>query len=159
MQSANQYKRMIDPHHAVVDEFSKLLIAPGNRRDLVERIIELLKPAVTFDDSATGFQPFDEVMRNGRGNCLALSCLLCSILRANGFPYEDIYVIIGGDYAFYRESAHAWTIIKLDSDIVVIDPEKMQMEDKDSLGSKTIYLYFNDQRFIVGANRKVETVI
>ncbi|UCE96737.1 MAG: transglutaminase domain-containing protein [Candidatus Bathyarchaeota archaeon] len=78
-------------------------------RDWVGRSIEYTK-----DEDVYGVDEYwqlaRETLESRRGDCEDLAILLCSLLRADGWNAQDVYVVIGqnkaGDY-------HAWVKIKI----------------------------------------------
>ena len=156
----NHYNQMITPGDTVIVEFSRLIGKCRNGVLCVEKVTSLMRNMFTFDNGTTGFSPFELIIRLKRGNCLSLSSFLCSVLRLNGFGTDNVFVMVGGNPIFYRESAHAWTIVKVDdAPLIVIDPRRLFLETVDIIRNKKIYLLFNDEKFIVGIQQRIESII
>jgi hypothetical protein len=90
------------PPEAALDQFCALVAlcdyssAPGSNRDLADVAGELA------------------------GNCLDLSVLAVSGLRAAGFP--TAYVLIGSGAGSFPVAIHAWALVGVGDALVTIDP-------------------------------------
>ncbi len=159
MPDSKYYNRMIVLRDRAVVELSEQIGESETGLRFVERAAAVIRDRLQFDESQPGYSPFCVIMEQSRGNCLSLSCLMCSVLRANGFGVDEVLVLIGGDPGFYRESIHAWTAVRVGSRVMVIDPRGMQPESGKTIDGKTIYLLFNDEKFIAGCPGGIDTVI
>jgi len=104
--------------HPAVKEFW------ANRHREPDPVAAALDYVARFDYVARpGVVSMDRVLEEQVGNCLALSILLCTLIR--GFPRRDIpaFVATGAVRGFAHESIHAWTFVPLGGGRVrVIDP-------------------------------------
>jgi len=77
-------------------------------RDWVGNNIDYKYDSETYGQSDYWQLP-KETLQRGTGDCEDFSILLCSLLRANGWSANDVYVVIGEK----GESCHAWVKINL----------------------------------------------
>jgi hypothetical protein len=82
----------------------------------------------------TGWKPFETVLQKQKGNCLTLSCFLCSALRALQFTEEEVFVCVFQEYdggnimnQMLAPLSHAVVIIQFSSTILCIQPTNMQI--------------------------------
>jgi hypothetical protein len=106
----------------------------------------------SYDTNAHGQSDFwqlpQETLALGTGDCEDFSILLCSLLRANGWSANDVYVVIGES----GDSCHAW--VKINLGILGwynIEPQangwSTIIGDYFSLSGYTARSYFNDSQF------------
>jgi hypothetical protein len=92
-----------------------------------------------------------ETLQSRTGDCEDFAILLCSLLRADGWSVDDVYVVVGqndaGDY-------HAWVKIKIPMvGWYNIDPQRdgwsTLVGDFVALNGYTAIYNFNDEYFVV----------
>jgi len=116
-------------------------------RDWVAKNIEYVKDSEAYGESDYWQLP-RETLSLRTGDCEDFSVLLCSLLRANGWDENEVYVVVGENYGRY----HAW--VKLNVDVVGwqnIEPQEGALNtligDSISLSGYTAKYYFNDVYF------------
>lgn len=78
-------------------------------RDWVSKNVEYTSDNVTHG-VAEYWQFPNETLTLGTGDCEDYSILLCSLLRANGWDPEEVYVVVGVKNGMY----HAWVRLNVD---------------------------------------------
>lgn len=119
-------------------------------RDWVGRNIEYVN-----DYDSHGIDEFwqlgRETLESHKGDCEDLAILLCSLLRADGWSAEDVYVVVGQNEA---RDYHAWVKIKIPLiGWYNIEPQldgwNTLVGDFVALHGFTVVYNFNDKYFIV----------
>lgn len=115
-------RAIIDPLLSEIDGLSK--------EEILMHVVTRFKEFRYVNYS--GWKHFGEILRKREGNCLSLSCFLCSVLRALGFTIDEVFV---GVIAKWRRSQtgflpvtlpHAFGLIRLDPSIVCVNPNDME---------------------------------
>lgn len=102
-----------------------------SKGDLLEAVVEQFKRFRYIH--YTGWKPFEAVLQEQGGNCLSLSCFLCSVLRALQFTEDEVFVclVVQGynDVVEINQmlapGSHATVITRFGSSILSIHPDNM----------------------------------
>jgi hypothetical protein len=169
--AVNQWLAFVDPNHPTV----KFLLEDIFLKDEESKLQLVLSQIRTFQWTGTqGWESFEQVWQTKKGNCIALSALLCSMLTRVGIC--DSYVLVAGggllNSALIAVSsakgiltAHAWTVIfKENEHPHIVDPVTMKQEaigDEASFSGRLRLaapvdqiwsVLFNNQNFHIFAN-------
>ena len=153
------YRDFVQPAHPLVADFFG---AAGDQTDALDAALAVLRRRASYV-AAAGHRTFDELRTlyhetpDGRVplNCLALSSLLVSRLRAAGVPSDEVFVVIGmrRDYPpnAGRLDLHAWTVLRTGTVLRWIDPATLAIEQAPGgawLDRHHVHLLCNDERVV-----------
>lgn len=154
------YRDFVRPAHPLVAELFGHASDPAGALD---GTLAVLRQRASYGASY-GHRSFDELHAAYRQtpegrvplNCLALSAILTSRLRAAGVPSDEVFVVLGSrrDYPPQsgRQELHAWTLVRDAGRLRWIDPASLEPEEASAdawLDRHSVQLLFNDQRVVL----------
>ena len=157
------------PEHPLVGE----LFPPGVRspgapiRALLDAALERVCACCRYASGPPGRVPFDELHAALRAradgvlalNCINLTCLLASALRAAGCPADDVFVAVGKlrGGVLPLEPIHAWLMLRASEGFLWVDPADPRPRPhagRELLEVYSLFVVFNDRRACVLAADK-----
>lgn len=101
-----------------------------------------------------------ETLNLRSGNCLDLSAVAVSGLRAAGVP--TAHVLIGSAHGMFPAVVHAWAVATLDTSLFVLDPADgsgRMTSAREFLAGVAPVALFNDSQCVRGAARVRRTLL
>ena len=153
------YRDFVQPAHPLVRDFFGAAV---EQMDALDAALVVLRRRGSYVPAA-GHRTFDELRTRYHEaadsrvplNCLALSSLLVSRLRAAGVPSDEVFVVIGmrRDYPpnAGRLDLHAWTVLRTGTGLRWIDPATLAVEQAAGaawLDRHHVHVLFNDERIV-----------
>jgi hypothetical protein len=159
MPTETVYNAMVCLTDPAVVDFGRDVTGYRSIESLLVSVVQAVGDIIVYKTQQTGCQSFDRMMRTGEGNCLTISCFICAVLRKVGLAEDNVYVAVGGPPGMYRDSIHAWTVVKHDGKYRIVEPREMIIGDYSLMAGQVIYLLFNDTALLVGGGRSLESII
>ncbi len=88
-----------------------------------EKIFDFVRHYVKYENITSEENLYDYIVLDSKeSNCAGQSNLLCSILRAYGFPPQECRIVYGRIVKNKVEGNHAWVELVLKGNWIVLDP-------------------------------------
>jgi hypothetical protein len=153
------YSSLVQPRHPAVTRLVEEAAVPrtaGARAPtyaLVDRVSAVLSSLRYLDQSGLAVPDPGELLARKAGNCLALACLACALLRAHGVDHDDVFVAIAAPRGFAPTEAHATVLVRStggdpDEEFLLIDPAHNSTAKPTDIerfcAAQRVFVFFND---------------